>query len=77
MKLPPGPPFGAVAYKELLDKACAAFDALSPEEKRAHRREQAISFAYGNLALSGSAITKEMVAQAYDEFVASGAKPHE
>ena len=30
------------------------------------RRRQAISFAYGNLAIENSGITREMVEQAYD-----------
>lgn len=38
--------------KELVKKATEAFNALSPEEQRAHRREQAISFAYGQVVMS-------------------------
>ncbi|HEY4506640.1 MAG TPA: hypothetical protein VJH71_00515 [Candidatus Paceibacterota bacterium] len=36
---------------------------MTPEE----RREQAISFAYGNLSLSSPNITREMVEEAYEE----------
>lgn len=38
--------------KELMRKAKEAFDQLTPEEKAAHRREQAISWAFGQVALS-------------------------
>lgn len=37
---------------ELVKRAMAAFNALSPEEKQSHRREQAISFAFGQAAMS-------------------------
>lgn len=37
---------------EMVKKAMAAFDALSPKEQQAHRRERAISFAYGQVAMS-------------------------
>jgi hypothetical protein len=36
----------------LVKKAMEAFKALSPEEQQAHRREQAISWAYGEMCLS-------------------------
>jgi len=36
----------------LVKKAMAAFNALSPEEQRAHRREQAISWAVGQSLMS-------------------------
>jgi hypothetical protein len=38
-----------------------------PPMSAAERREQAISFAYGNVSLHNPSITKEMVAKAYDE----------
>ncbi len=37
--------------KELMQKAKEAFEQLMPEEKAAHRREQAISWAFGQGAL--------------------------
>lgn len=37
---------------ELMKKAKAAFDALTPEQKRAHRREQAISWVFGEMMLA-------------------------
>ncbi len=51
----------------LMKRANEAFERLSPEEKRAHRRAQAISFVYGNLAMENARITREMVEKAYDE----------
>jgi hypothetical protein len=51
----------------LMKAANEAFDRLSPEEKKAHRRAQAISFVYGNLAIENDSITREMVEKAYDE----------
>lgn len=50
----------------LLERANAAFAALSPEEQQAHRREQAISFAYGQVKLSGAEITMADVEAVYD-----------
>jgi len=38
-----------------------------PPISPAEMREQTISFAYGNLALHNSTITREMVEQAYDQ----------
>jgi hypothetical protein len=38
--------------RELAKKAIAAFEALTPEEKARHRREQAISWVYGEMVLS-------------------------
>ena len=51
----------------LAAKATAAFNALPAETQRKMRREQAISFVFGNLSLDNPAITREMVAAAYDE----------
>jgi hypothetical protein len=51
----------------LLKASVEAFDRLSPEAKKAHRRAQAISFVYGNLAIENPNITREMVEKAYDE----------
>ena len=52
---------------ELAAKANAAVKALPAETQRKMRREQAISFVFGNLSLSNPAITRKMVASAYDE----------
>lgn len=52
---------------KLMHLAQAAFEALSPEEQKVYRREQAISFVYGNLAIDNENITREMVEKAYDE----------
>lgn len=52
---------------ELAAKANAAVKALPAETRRKMRREQAISFVFGNLSLSNPAITRKMVASAYDE----------
>lgn len=54
-----------VSFNEILAKAQAAFDDLSPAEQRAHRREQAISFAYGNTRLHNPDVTLEMVESAW------------
>ena len=59
---PPRPELDA-----LLKASIEAFEKLSPEEKKAHRRAQAISFVYGNLAIENDSITREMVERAYDE----------
>lgn len=53
--------------KDMIEKARAAFDRLTPAQKAAHLREQAIDFVHGNLALDGSKATREQIAQAYDE----------
>jgi len=36
------------------------------------RREQTISFAYGNAVLDGCKVTREIVKEAYDELVRQG-----
>ena len=62
----------------LVKAAMAAFNALSPEEQQAHRREQAISFAVGqslmsrfehghpDLSKEEEAQLRQRVADAYD-----------
>lgn len=52
----------------LVKKAMAAFDALSPEEQRAHRREQAVSWVFGEMKLENedSPVTREEIADLYD-----------
>ncbi len=53
--------------ESLVVRAIAAFERLSDKEKRQHRRQQAISFVYGNLKLDGCDVTMEDVEKAYDE----------
>lgn len=68
--------FGDPELDALLDKAKAAFDSMSYEEKYAHVREQYISFAYGQVNLAsredGERVTKEQVANIFDRLVAEG-----
>jgi hypothetical protein len=54
--------------RELLVRARERFEALSPEEQAAHRREQRISWVYGNLACmrGGPKLTREQVAEMVD-----------
>ncbi len=55
--------------KQLIKLATEAFDKLTPEEQKAYRREQAISFAYGQLAcMKGGTykVSKERIAEIYD-----------
>ena len=65
MRLPPSNTDNEEIMR-LVKEAQARFDALSPEEQRAHRREQAISFVYGNLMDCAPHITREEVSAAYD-----------
>jgi hypothetical protein len=51
----------------LIRHAMAKFKALSPEDQAAHRREQAISWVYGEMGLAGhTEITKEEIADVVD-----------
>jgi hypothetical protein len=52
----------------LLARANEAFAAMTPEEQARARREQAISFAYGQLACmrGGARLTRGQVAELYD-----------
>ncbi len=56
----------SASLRQLAAEAIARFNALSPEEQRAKRRARAISWAYGNAALSNPDVTREMVEAAYD-----------
>jgi hypothetical protein len=58
---------------QLVKDACEAFDKLSPEEKRAHRRAQYISFTLGQLLLAGVPVDREVVEREFDKLVADGA----
>ncbi len=48
----------------LIKKSIQAFEALPPEEKKKHLKEQRISWVYGNLSLDNPHITREMVEKA-------------
>jgi hypothetical protein len=55
---------------ELMRRAREAFDALTPEQQAAFRREQAIDWAYGQLMASTNhreGVTRELVAEQYDK----------
>lgn len=53
--------------KQLLDRANATFDAMSPEDQKAMRRQQAISFVYGQLACRRSGqLARETVVELFD-----------
>lgn len=60
-------------YTELLKQANEAFASLTPDEQRRARREQAISFTWGNLALTrgGPKLTREEIGVLYDQQQAS------
>lgn len=49
---------------ELMKKAKARYDAMTPEEKARMMWDQRISFVYGNLALDDPSITREQVVEA-------------
>lgn len=57
---------------QLIKDACEAFDKLSPEEKRAQRRAQYVSWALGQVLLSGTEVDRETVEQELDKLVADG-----
>lgn len=59
-------------FNKLLEQAKAAYEALSPAEKWKHRREQAISFVYGQVRLSGTDISRSDVEQIVDQMIAEG-----
>jgi hypothetical protein len=51
----------------LIRQAMANFDTFSPKEQAAHRREQAISWIYGEMGLAGrTEVTKEEIAEVLD-----------
>ena len=61
---------------DLLARAKAAYDALSPEEKWKHRREQAISWVYGQMQLSGTKISRDQVEAIVDDMISKGRLKH-
>jgi hypothetical protein len=52
----------------LLREANATFASMTPEEQKRARREQAISFTWGQLALmkGGERLTREQIGELYD-----------
>jgi hypothetical protein len=58
-----------MTYEELCAAAKAWFASLTSEQQKAHRREQAIDFAYGNVKCDGHGgdLTREDFARIYDE----------
>ena len=60
----------------LIAKAKAAYDAMSPGDKWRHRREQAISWVYGQMQLSGSTISREQAEKVVDDMIAKGKLPN-
>ncbi len=62
--------FNASAMQAMAKAAQDAFDKLTPEEKAAYRREQAISWAWGQLACmkggTNEPISKERIGEIYD-----------
>jgi hypothetical protein len=54
------------ALEKLIKDSIESMKRMSHEELRIMRREQAISFVYGNLAIDNDRITREMVEKAYD-----------
>lgn len=52
----------------LLKKSIAAYNAMTPEQKRELHRQQRISWVYGNLALDNPNITREMVEKAAENW---------
>ena len=58
----------------LLKSAREAFAGLTPEQQAAHRRHQAIDFAYGNLMCSTNhrnGVTRERITEIYDAHLAA------
>ncbi len=60
-------PFYKCELGELMSRAKAAFEALTPEEQAAHRREQRISWVYGEAGLRNHPITREQAAAIVDK----------
>jgi hypothetical protein len=52
--------------KELIQRARRAFEGLTSAQKEAHKREQAISWVYGEMKLAGHNIPREEIAKIYD-----------
>ena len=52
----------------LIRESIAAYDAMTPEQKKEMHRQQRISWVYGNLALSNPSITREMVEKAAEDW---------
>lgn len=70
------PPFIDPELAKLLEKAKAAYDAQTPEEKWKHRREQLISWTYGEMQLRGRELSRQEVEAIVDRMIAKGELPH-
>lgn len=57
---------------DLLAKAKAAYDAMTPEEKWRHRREQAISWVSGEMRLVNNPTPRHEIEFLVDQAVAKG-----
>lgn len=57
---------------DLLARANAAYDALTPEEKWKHRREQLISWVFGEMKLRGHEMPRYQIEHAVDEMIREG-----
>lgn len=51
----------------LLRESAERVALMTPLDQAKMRRDQAISFVYGNLVIANPNVTREMVEQAYDE----------
>ena len=51
----------------LIKESCAKFDALTPEQKREHRRAQRKSWVIGNMLLDHPEMTREYAEKIWDE----------
>lgn len=58
---------GELDLQDLIRMAREAFDGLTPEEQRKHRRDSMVSFVHGNLLLDGRSVSVEVLEKAYDE----------
>ncbi len=67
---------GDAELDKLLAKAKAAYEALTPEQKWKHCREQAVSFVYGQLKLSGRTTSRAAVERTVDRMIANGELTH-
>lgn len=52
---------------KLLREACAAFDALTPEQQRAHRRAQRKSWVVGEMLIENPEMDREYVEKLFEE----------
>ncbi len=60
-------------FEALKRRAIAEFEALSPEEKAEHWRNQRISWVHGEMGLRGGTMSREQIAQLVDAVAARNA----